>query len=234
MNDTSIRLETYYKRYRDLPGGVDPGTDSTRATDYLVLTNTGVGFGGREDDFRSFGYIDLVSRAGGEAFGAEILLRKKLSEIPCYGQVSVGVGKSGYRALNGTWYPGQYDQRCILGISGGYVFNPRWEFSSRFRLITGAPYTPIRDPRTNAASPGETQVLPEEYLTRRLDMSHQLDLRVDRRWNFARRALIAFLDIQNVYNFKTPQVPNWSFADQRIEDRNTIGILPTVGLRADF
>lgn len=233
-DDTSLRLETYYKRYRDLPGGTDPGSDSTRATDYLVLTNTGVGFGGREDNFRSFGYIDLVSRASGEAFGAEILLRKKLSEIPCYGQLSVGIGQSGYRALNGRWYPGQYDQRFILGISGGYVFNPRWEFSSRFRLITGAPYTPIRDPRTNPVSPGETQVLPGEYLTRRLGVSHQLDLRVDRRWNFARRALVAFLDIQNVYNLKVPQIPSWSFADQKIEDRNTIGILPTVGIRAEF
>lgn len=233
-DDTSLRLETYYKRYRDLPGGTDPGTDSTRATDYLVLTNTGVGFGGREDDFRSFGYIDLASRASGEAFGAEILLRKKLSEVPCYGQLSVGVGQSGYRAANGRWYPGQYDQRFILGISGGYVFSPRWEFGSRFRLITGAPYTPVRDPRTNAARPGETQVLPEEYLTRRLGVSHQLDLRVDRRWNFARRALVAFLDIQNVYDFKVPQIPTWDFADGKVEDRGGIGILPTIGIRAEF
>jgi hypothetical protein len=73
-----------------------------------------------------------------------------------------------------------------------------------------------------------------EYLTRRLSVSHQLDLRVDRRWNFARRALVAFLDIQNVYNFRVPQIPSWDFADQKIEDRNSIGILPSVGIRAEF
>lgn len=38
----------YYERYCDLLGGTDPGSDWSRATDYLVLSNGGVGFGGRE------------------------------------------------------------------------------------------------------------------------------------------------------------------------------------------
>ncbi len=231
-DDTSLRLETYYKRYRDLPGGVEPGSATARATDYLVLTNTGVGFGGREDDFGSFGYLDLASRASGEAFGTELFLRKKLSEVPCYGQASIGVGKSGVRALNGRWYPGSYDQRFILGLSGGYVFNSRWEMSARFRLITGAPYTPVYDPRTTPA--GETQLLPEEYLARRLGPAHQLDLRVDRRWNFARRALVGFVDVQNVYNYRAPQKPRWDFGELDVTDRAAIGILPTIGVRAEF
>jgi hypothetical protein len=232
--DTSVRLETYYKRYRDLPGGTRPAGGPAAETDYLVLTNTGVGFGGREDDFQSFGYIDLASRASGEAVGIEVLAQKKLSEIPCYGQLSLSIGKSGYRALNGKWYPGEYDQRAILNLSGGYVFDPRWQLGARFRLISGAPYTPVHDPRTNAMNPGSTQNLPAEYLSQRLGPTHQLDLRVDRRWNFAGWALVTFVDVQNVYNFKLPQAPTWNFADQKIEDRNTIGILPSIGITAEF
>jgi len=232
--DTSVRLETYYKRYDDLPGGTTPAGGAAAETDYLVLTNTGVGFGGREDDFQSFGYLNLASRARGESFGAEILAQKKLSEIPCYGQISLTVGKSGYRALNGKWYPSQYDQRAILSLSGGYVLDPRWQFAVRFRLISGAPYTPVYDPRTNTVNPGETQNLPEEYLTQRLGLTHQLDFRVDRRWNFTGWALITFVDVQNVYNFKTPQAPSWNFADQKVENRDSIGILPSIGISAEF
>jgi hypothetical protein len=232
--DTSVRLETYYKRYANLPGGTTPAGGPAEETDYLVLTNTGVGFGGREDDFQSFGYLNLASRASGEAFGAEILAQKKLSDVPCYGQISLTFGKSGYRALNGTWYPSQYDQRVILNMSGGYVLNPRWQFAVRLRLISGAPYTPVYDPRTNTVNPGETQNLPDEYLSQRLGLTHQMDLRVDRRWNFADWILIAFIDVQNVSNSKVEQAPTWNFADQKVEDQQGIGTLPTIGISAEF
>ncbi|MEZ4655748.1 MAG: TonB-dependent receptor, partial [Candidatus Eisenbacteria bacterium] len=224
----------YYKAYHDLPGGIDAGTDSTAATDYLVLSNSGIGFGGREDDFRSFGYVDLASRGRGESFGAELLVKKKFSEVPCYGQLSVAVSKTGYRAANQKWYPGQFDQRMILGLSGGYVINPRWELSARFRLISGAPYTPAYDPRSNTANPGQVRNLPDEYLSRRLPWTHQLDMRVDRRWNFSGWALITFLDVQDVYNQRVPQPPTWNFEDERIENRNAIGILPALGVSAIF
>ncbi len=69
--DLRISLEGYYKKYSQLPSGIVPGV-----TDYIVLNNTGTGFGGREDDFQSFGYSDLTSTATGKAYGAELLIQK--------------------------------------------------------------------------------------------------------------------------------------------------------------
>lgn len=230
----AITVETYYKRLADLPAGISAATDSTAATDYLVLTNAGVGYGGREDDFQSFGYLDLASRGTGEAFGIEFLAQKKLSTIPCYGQASLSIGRSGVRALNGRWYPGQFDQRVLFSLSGGYVLSPRWEFSTRFRIATGAPYTPVYDPSRNPVRPGSVVNLPEEYLSRRLRTNHQLDARVDRRWNFEGWSMIAFLDVQNLYNYRGEVRPNWNFADAKIERTNGIGILPSLGLSAEF
>jgi hypothetical protein len=161
-------------------------------------------FGGREDDFQSFGYFPLNSRATGRAYGVELLLQKRFSEIPCDGQISLGYNQSEYTAGNGKKYPGQFDQRFIFNISGGYVFNSRWEISSKFRYFTGAPFTPVYRPAENN---GAIQNLPEEYLSQRLQAGHLLDVRLDRRLNFSNWAMIVFLDVQNIYNFKLQRRP---------------------------
>ncbi len=225
-SDLKFSLETYYKSYRDLPTGIVPGE-----TDYLVLTNTGVGFGGREDDFQSFGYFDLNSGGTGNAFGFEIFLQKKYSDVPFYGQFSLTVGKGEFTARNGLTYPGQFDQRVLLNLTAGYKFNPGWEVSGKFRVFTGAPFTPVYRPSENS---GRIQNLPEEYLSRRLRTGHHLDLRVDRRFNFSRWSMVLFLDVQNIYNNKLPVQPRYDFWDDDINASNTIALLPTIGISAQF
>ncbi|MFZ0392130.1 MAG: TonB-dependent receptor, partial [Calditrichia bacterium] len=213
QQDLRFSLETFYKRYRDLPGGILPGK-----TDYLVISNTGSGYGGREDDFLSFGYISLASLAEGRAYGAEMLLQKKFSEIPCYGQVSLSYSKSRFTAPNGEQYPGRFDQRWIFNLSGGYIFNRDWEISAKFRYFTGVPYTPVYRPSENPVNPGEIQNIPAEYLQKRLPAGHHLDVRVDRYFYFNNLTLIAFLDIQNIYNYKLPRRPSYDFWDDTISN----------------
>lgn len=224
-NDANLSFEAYYKKYRDLPTGATPETD------YLVLTNTGVGYGGREDNFQSFGYIPLVSAGKGRAFGFELLVQKKFSDTPLYGQLSLAYGKSEFTAGNDKTYPGQYDQRFILNLSGGYKFGAKWEISGKFRFFTGSPYTPAYLPAQNG---GFVKNLPEEYLAARLDTGHLLDLRIDRRFNFSGWTLILFTDVQNIYNNKLSVRPQYDFWEQKIEDRAELGILPSIGVSAEF
>jgi len=223
--DLRFSFETYYKDYQDLPTGATPETS------YLVITNTGTGFGGRENDFRSFGYFPMTSEGSGNAYGFELLLQKKYSEVPHYGKMSLTYSKSEYTAANGETYPGQYDQRWILNIYGGYKFNSRWELSGKFRFFTGAPYTPVYLPSENN---GRIQNLPEEYLSKRLEPGHHLDLRLDRYWNFSRWTLVAFVDIQNVYNNRIQIRPSYDFWEDEVVDRQDIGILPSIGVSAEF
>ena len=64
---------------------------------------------------------------------------------------------------------------------------------------------------------------------------HGLDLRVDRRWNFADWSLIAYLDVQNVYNNKTTGLVRWNAREGRVEqDDSALGILPSIGVSAEF
>lgn len=227
--DLRFSVEGYYKKYSDLPTGVLPGR-----TDYIIINNTGTGFGGREDDFQSFGYFNLVSQAKGEAYGLEFLAQKRFSEIPLYGLFSLSWGKSEYTAGNGVKYPGQFDQRFIMNLSGGYIFNSKWEVAGKFRYYTGIPYTPVYRPSENPLNPGTIQNLPEEYLAARLDAGHHLDVRVDRYFNFANLTLIVYLDIQNIYNFKIPQRPRYDFWEDSISTSSDIGILPSLGITLEL
>lgn len=225
QSDLNLTVEGFFKDYHDLPTG------AASDNDYLVLTNTGAGYGGRDDDFQSFGYRPLVSTGKGQAYGFEMLLQKKFSEIPCYGQVGLSYGQSEYTAGNGLTYPGQYDRRIVFNLSGGYILNDKWEFSAKFRYMTGTPYTPVYRPSDND---GEIQNLPAEYLSERLDAAHQLDVRVDRRFNFNKWTMILFVDIQNIYNYEYPTTPNYDFYEDRVVDTNELALFPTIGISAEF
>ena len=227
--DLRLSVEGYYKRYSDLPTGTVPGVN-----DYVVLSNAGTSYGGREDDFQSFGFFELVSNGKGKSFGVEFLLQKKFSEIPLYGQLSLTLNKSEFEAGNGLAYPGIFDQRVILNVSGGYIFNEKWEVAAKFRLFSGVPYIPIYRPSENPVTPGVTQNLPEEYLSERLDLGHHMDIRVDRIFNFRTATLIVYVDIQNVYNYRVPMRPTYDFWTDEIVDRSEIAILPSVGMSLEF
>ena len=190
-----------------------------------------MGDGGREDDFQSFGFIPLRSDGEGQAYGVEISLQKKYSKDCCYGQAALSIGKSEYTAANGETYPGQFDQTVVFSINWGFKPNPRWEYSAKFRAWTGAPFTPVYRPSENN---GVIQNVPEEYLSERLKAGHHLDVRVDRRFNFTGWTLIAFVDVQNVYDNKIERRPTYDFWTDKVENKNTLGILPSIGISAEF
>ncbi|MFC1565628.1 TonB-dependent receptor domain-containing protein [Candidatus Neomarinimicrobiota bacterium] len=228
-DDVRFSFEGYYKDYTNLPSGIVPGV-----TDHIVITNTGTGFGGREDDFQSFGYFDLDSKGKGSAYGAELLVQKKYSSIPLYGLMSISYSKSELVANNGKTYPGQYDQRFIFNLTGGYIFNSKWEIAGKFRYFTGVPYSPVYRPSDNPIRTGYIQNIPEQYLDNRTDAGHHLDIRVDRYFNFPSWTLIVYMDIQNIYNYKIPQRPTYDFWDDSIINSSSIGILPSIGISAEF
>jgi hypothetical protein len=215
--DLRVRLEGFTKRYSKYAASVDRR--------YLVLSNTGAGYGGSDDGFSSFGFDNLASEGEGRSYGVELLVQKKLSEIPLYGLVSITWANSRFTALDGVERPGSFDQRFILNFSGGYRFDERWEASLKYRFATGMPYTPFNSDGTqNVAA----------YNSARMADGGILDLRVDRRWNFARWNLIVYVDLQNVLNNKNSGSVRWNARDRKIESEDAIGILPSLGVSGEF
>jgi hypothetical protein len=216
--DLKLRLEGFVKQYRDYPASV------TRP--YLVLANTGAGFGGSEENFSSYGLDFLASEGTGTSHGLEVSAQKKMSDIPLYGLASLTWARTRFTALDGVERAGAFDQRLLANLSGGYRFDERWEASMRFRFGTGRPYTPFRADGTQDAG---------SLYTGRLRSFHALDLRVDRYWSFDRWSLIVYLDVQNIYDNKYSGTLRWNAREGRVEeDESNIGILPSIGVSAEF
>ena len=217
QTDTKISLEAYVKSYFDYP--------ASSIRPYLVLANTGAGFGGTDDGFGSFGLDPLVSRGRGQAHGVELSAQKKLSEIPCYGTINISYNETEFIALDNVNRPSSFDQKWILNIGGGYVLNEKWEFAVKFRYYTGRPYTPY--------GPHGIQ-LTSIYNSVRIDANHSLDVRVDRRWSFGIWTLDTYIDIQNIYNRKPIDIPQYNTRTGLVEQNGSIGILPSIGICAEF
>ncbi|MHB1049429.1 MAG: TonB-dependent receptor [Bacteroidota bacterium] len=217
-SDVKVSLEGYYKNYSDYP------TSTVRP--YLVLANTGAGFGGSGDGYASFGLDPLISNGSGMSRGFELFLQKKLSEVPCYGLVSISWIESKFTALDGVSRPGTFDQRWIINLGGGYILNEEWEFGMKFRYATGRPYTPYNPDGTQNTA---------YYNGIRIGANHSLDIRVDRRWNYEHWNLITYIDVQNVYNRRALDVPIYDERTKEVKQvSNSIGILPSIGISAEF
>jgi hypothetical protein len=215
--DTKASLEVYQKKYFHYAASLD--------RPFLILANTGAGFGGSDDGYASFGLDRLASLGTGEARGAEFLVQKKLSNIPFYGTFSVSYNVSDFKAIDGIVRPNSFDQTWILNAGGGYIFSHFWEISAKFRYATGRPYTPIGPLGAQSAA---------LYNSARIRPNHSLDIRVDRRWLFETWTLVTYIDIQNIYNRKPVTIPRYDVRTGTLDESNAIGILPSVGISAEF
>jgi hypothetical protein len=215
--DLQVSLEGYYKQYFNYPTSLNHP--------YLIMANTGSEAGGMGEGFASFGLDSLVSCGRGFSRGIEFSMQKKISEIPLYGMMSISYSETRFVALDGISRPSDFDQRLVVNVGGGYAFGDSWELSGRFRLYTGRPYTPFQ-------SNGSPSIA--EYNSARVDVNHQLDLRVVRHWSLGPVVVDTYLDVQNVYNRMPTDAPVFSERRQRVEQVPSLGIVPTAGIAVQF
>jgi hypothetical protein len=216
--DLSINLEGYIKKYDHYPVSL------TRP--YVVMVNTGAEVDQFGDAYTSLGLDYLESSGTGISQGVELFVQKKVSETPLYYRMSVTYSKTEFVALDGISRPSNFDQRWKVSITAGYAFDEKWEFNTSFRLATGRPYTPYK-PTGFARSR-------DDYNTARVGTNHALDARVNRRWIWGSVIINTFIDIQNLYNKKPEEPPEWDLAAGKPKVTETIGIVPTIGIAVEF
>ncbi|HET53735.1 MAG TPA: TonB-dependent receptor [Ignavibacteria bacterium] len=212
-----VKLEGFYKDYKNYPTSI--------LRPYLVLANTGVGYGGAEENFESFGFEPLVSEGFGNAKGIELSMQKRSTGQGVYGLISATFAQTEFTGLDGINRPSAFEQEWIFNLSGGYIFDHQWEVSFKFRYASGRPITPYNSNGTQSLS---------NYLTDNLPPLHSLDLRVDKRWDLGGLSLITYLDIQNIYNRSNVQNIRWDYKQMQVDDESSIGILPSIGISLEF
>ncbi|MFN3940451.1 MAG: hypothetical protein ACK4IY_07670, partial [Chitinophagales bacterium] len=193
-NSTRFTLEGFYKKYANYPFSL---------RDSVSLANLGADFGVIGDEAVS-------SESEGRSYGLELLTQQRLTKN-FYGIVAYTFVYSQFTDKYGKFVPSSWDNRHILSLTGGYKFNNNWELGVKWRYNAGLPYTPYDvsfSTLTYVWDVNKSGVPDYDKLnTVRLDATHQLDMRVDKKWFLNKINLNLYLDVQNVYNFQTQLQP---------------------------
>jgi len=236
-------LESFYKAYSGVPVSRDRG---------ISLANLGA-------DFGIIGNEPAASEGRGKAYGLEMMLQQKMNK-GFYGIAAVTWVRSLFEnriqsGLPQEPTPSVWDNRFLLTLTGGKILARNWEIGLRYRFVGGPPFTPYDSSSLNKAvwdQFGRPFLDYSRLNSLRSGATSQLDLRVDRKWEFKGWALNLYLDIQNLLNQKTEGTPflvaqrdrntGELLDDPAVQGRyaasslaNTAGqLLPTVGVVLDF
>jgi len=169
----------------------------------------------------------------GRIFGGELMLRKEIGGR-LYGWLAYTLSRSELQPREGEDFMlYDWDQTHILTTVVGYKLPRNWQVGLRFRVASGNPYTPYHDGYEDLANGWHTPLEPP-YNSARMRAFHQLDLRVDKTWTFRLVRLTAYLDVQNVYWAKNPEVVIYSWDYHEQSTVNGLPIIPSIGLKLEF
>jgi outer membrane receptor for ferrienterochelin and colicin len=233
-----ITVESFYKTYSNYPFTL---------RDSISLANLG-------GDFGVIGNEPVSPISEGRSYGVEFFAQQKLAKN-FYGLLSYTYVKSEFTDKNGNLVPSAWDNRHILNLTLGRRFKKNWEAGVKFRLLGGAPYTPINVQLSSIKQVWDAnqQGIADwtKLNTERLPLSHGLDIRVDKKWNFKKWALNIYIDVQNIYNFQAQAAPflnvyrdangnpitnpNNPSSYKTYFIQNTNGtVLPSIGMQMEF
>lgn len=202
-NDLRFTLEAFYKDYSNYPVSL---------TDSISLANMGT-------DFDAVGNDAFSSIGKGRVYGLEAYVQQKLVRNLFY-IVSGTLYKSEFSGVDGVFKPATWDYGYVLTTTVGYKFKKNWDVGIKYRIAGGQPYTPFDIAASTAAymTTGRGVYDYDQLNTERLASFQQLDLRIDKKFNFKKTSLSLFVDIQNVLYYKTPSAPRFTF--ERNEDNS--------------
>jgi TonB family protein len=127
----------------------------------------------------------------------------------------------------------QYDQTHILTAVGMWRFGRNWQLSSRFRLISGNPATPVTGAVLKLNTGTYKPIYGDQYSDRN-PMFVQWDVRIDKTWVFDRFLLDLYLDVQNVTNRTNIEAPDYNYDYTHRKTEKGLSLYPILGLRVEL
>jgi TonB family protein len=229
-----------------------PGLSSSRAIQYAVGVEQEIT---RQIDVSLEAYYkdlqNLVTRepslsslyvydnaGSGYVIGSELLVRYR-PDARFFGWLAYTLSRSVRRDRPGApEHLSQYDQTQNLTVLGSYRLGHGWELGARFRIISGPLVTPVSKgvppSAVYAADSGAYTPLQGPPYSERLPLFNQLDVRVDKSWQFPAWRLSAYLDVQNAYNNPAKESLRYNFNFTRSTYATGLPILPNIGVRGEF
>ncbi|MBT8262096.1 MAG: TonB-dependent receptor [Bacteroidia bacterium] len=225
---SSISLEGFYKLYDNYPVSVRDG---------VSLANKGGGF-------EILGSEPIESTGRGRSYGTELQFQQKLANN-FYGIFAYTWFYSEFTGFDRDVYlPSVWDSRHLISFTGGYKLNRNWEVSARYRFAGETPFVPTELEATLANYP-EVVLDYGRLGEENLDIFSQLDIRIDKKWNFDKFSFNLFIEAQNVLSQDNPQPPEYGLGrdanGQILQPRSLVEIeqdsgqiIPSLGIVVDF
>lgn len=192
--DSRFTVEGFFKNYSRYPYSVN---------DSISLANLG-------SDFGVIGNEEITSTSTGRTYGMEFLYQQKMYK-GFYGIVAYTFVRSEFKDKNDVYVPTSWDSRHIVSLTGGKRFKKGWELGMRWLFSSGSPYTPY-DIATSSLQQvwdvtGRGLLDYNQLNTQREANYHQLNVRLDKKIFLEKFNLNFYLDIQNIYGYKTRVAP---------------------------
>lgn len=225
---STISLEGFYKRYDDYPVSV---------VDQVSLANKGA-------DFEVLGSEAIETVGRGRSYGAELQFQQKLTNN-FYGILAYTWFYSEFTGFDrDVFLPSVWDSRHLISFVGGYKLKRNWELSARYRFAGRTPFVPTDLDATLDSYP-EVVLDYSRLGEENLEVFSQLDIRIDKKWNFRKLALNVFIEAQNVLSQQIPQPTEYGLNrnddGSLAEPRSLVAlmsdtgqIIPSIGLVVDF
>jgi hypothetical protein len=199
----------------------------------------------------------------GRSYGLEVMLRLPVTEQRRYsGWVAYtlsrstrvdrspdGEGLDQYESLDpGTprlstlpqqsrEYLSPFDQTHILTAVGRRELPWNMSLGFRFQLVSGNPTSPMEKGDAFYDADADQYKVRAGSVARnsgRLPTFHRLDLRVDKRWQFQRWALTAYLELMNAYNERPVEAFGYDYRYRTRTALEGLPILPLLGIKGEI
>lgn len=174
----------------------------------------------------------FVNDGTGRAYGFEGLLDVRLTRRS-QGFLSYTLSRSQRRDRDEPWRLFDYDQTHNLSLAANYDLGAGWLVGARFRYVTGNPTSEIES-AVYDASTDTYHPLVREVNGARLTAFHQLDVRVEKKFDIGVVDLTTFLEVLNVYNAKNREGESYSFDYSESEGVTGMPIFPNLGIRGEL
>ncbi len=171
--------------------------------------------------------------ARGRAYGLELMLKHEVTR-DVYGWISYTLSRSEEDDGPGTPMTATpFDQTHNLVVVASWKFAPNWEAGLRFRLVSGNLETPVVGSTFDADEGSYTPIEGAED-SQRVAPFNQLDIRLERIWDYEVWNLAAFVDLQNIYNALNPEATRYDYRYREAGPLPGLTVLPSLGLRGSF
>ncbi len=233
-----LRLEGFYKQYLNYP----------------LLLQDGISLANAQADYVVVGDQAADASSKGRAYGLEFQVRQKLHKS-LFWNINFSWVVSQFTNADGRYVSSSWDNRYFGNLILGKRFGKNWQVGLHWVFSGGNPYTPYDEELSALKSVWDINQRGLFDYRRanslRLPGFHQLNLRLDKQFDFKKWTLSLFLDLQNVYASPIPTLPyltvrrDEQFAPltnpqdpqrylMQTIDNQTGRILPTLGIIADF